>query len=436
MNSGKGWGASSGDVERALVGAILVGGLPSLEVAVEAGVRGDDFAIESVRSVWLGCVAASDDLGEVSALSVVDVMHRRGLLVEVGGAGGADTVRQLAAMMARETVSVGLLARSVIERSKTRKLTEVFGALREAAASGAQIDDVIEEGIAALDSLSRRRAFDDGLVDVDAALRECLDPDLDREEWPTGFRDLDHILGGGLRPGQLVIVGARPAMGKSAFGQGVLTSMADRHIKGVLFSLEMSGRELIERELAAEGIDSRRIRKRKLSPLVAAMPSEKIAMRQLFRFDRGVTTGSSVVAKMRRLYKKGVRVAVVDYLTLLDAGDSRYQGQRVNELADITSALKRCALDLGVAIIVLSQLSRTLTTRTDKRPQLQDLRDSGAIEQDGDIVAFLHRPAYYDEGADQTLAEVIVAKNRSGPCGIVELSWVAERTSFTNRAAP
>jgi len=250
---------------------------------------------------------------------------------------------------------------------------------------------------------------------------------------PTGYRKLDAVLVG-LGKGDLVLVGARPGMGKTAFALNLATNIAHSTGKAVcIFSLEMSNVQLVTRMLASEAlVDSLALR----SGSLATEQWNKLAKASAYLSSCNIyiddTVGINVTgmkAKLRRI--KDLGLVVVDYLQLMQA--DRRIDNRVQEVADISRNLKLLAKELGVPVICCAQLSRGPESRTDKRPMLSDLRDSGAIEQDADIVMFLYRDEYYNtqtEGISK--AEVIIAKNRHGSLGKVELGWFGQYTKFTD----
>jgi len=247
----------------------------------------------------------------------------------------------------------------------------------------------------------------------------------------TGYRDLDRMITG-LNKSDLILVAARPGMGKTAFALNVATNVALRSRKTVaVFSLEMSREQLMNRLFAAEGaIDSRRLLTGELSTedwgKVAEL-SPQFSNAPLYMDDTAGITVAEMKAKLRRV--KNLGLVVIDYLQLMSTG--RHSDNRVQEVSEITRSLKVMAKELNVPVITLSQLSRGPESRADHRPMLADLRESGSIEQDADIVLFLYREAYYErDKEDQSEAECIVAKNRHGETGSINLRWDGRYTRF------
>lgn len=261
---------------------------------------------------------------------------------------------------------------------------------------------------------------------------------------PTGFSYLDKILTG-LGRSDLIILAARPGMGKTSFALNIATNVAKQNIPVAIFSLEMTKDQLVGRILSSEArIDSQAFRTGKLSSqdwTELSHVANDLCKAQIYMDDTSAITVPEMKAKIRRINqdpaKPNIGVIVVDYLQLMNSG--KRVENRVQEISDITRSLKNMAKELNVPIIALSQLSRSAEKngRSDKRPALSDLRDSGSIEQDADIVLFLYREAYYaEEGVetDETIAECIVAKNRHGETSKVMLNWDGAHTRFTSVA--
>jgi replicative DNA helicase len=241
----------------------------------------------------------------------------------------------------------------------------------------------------------------------------------------TGFIDLDHVVGG-LQPGNLIVVAARPSMGKTALALGMAEHAAlVQNLSVGLFSLEMSGDELIQRLLASTAVvDAGRIRADRLS-----------AARLFIDDSEGVTVGEMRTKTRRLKSREGLDLLVVDYIQLMEGGRARRDENRVQELSTISRGLKMLARDLAVPIVCVSQLNRAPEARTDKRPMLSDLRESGAIEQDADLVLMIYRDEYYDPNSeDRGVAEVNVAKNRHGPTDRVKLTFRGSYAKFDNLA--
>lgn len=254
----------------------------------------------------------------------------------------------------------------------------------------------------------------------------------------TGFRDLDAKTAG-LQKSDLILIAARPAMGKTAFVLNIAEYVALHSNSTIaLFSLEMSKEQLVKRMLAMNSmVDSQKIRTGDLEDddwdkLVGSV--RKIGNSNLVIDDTSGITASELRSKCRKLkIEQGLDLVIIDYLQLMTGAGKRKSDSRQQEISAISRSLKVMARELNVPVIALSQLSRAVESRPDKRPMLSDLRESGAIEQDADIVMFIYRDEYYNPDSEKKgVAEVIVAKQRSGPTGPVELAWLSQYTKFGN----
>lgn len=254
----------------------------------------------------------------------------------------------------------------------------------------------------------------------------------------TGFKDLDYKTAG-LQPSDLILVAARPSMGKTAFVLNIAQHVCfNDNRSAVIFSLEMSKEQLVNRLLALEsGVDSKHIRNGNINAKEwegLIYGASVIGESNLIIDDTPGISVSELTSKCRK-YKKDMNISlvIIDYLQLM-SGSGKSES-RVNEIGDISRSLKALARDLNVPVIALSQLSRAVEKRDDHRPMLSDLRDSGAIEQDADVVMFLYRDDYYNhESEKKGIAEVIIAKQRNGPIGTTELVWLPDLTKFANLA--
>ncbi len=293
---------------------------------------------------------------------------------------------------------------------------EIFGTISHRGSSYSLIKDVL---IDTIDNLEKLSTQEEGLIGI-----------------PSGFHDLDNKTLGFL-PGQLIVVAARPAMGKSAFALNILTNAALKANKSVVyFSLEMSKEELVNRILASEAmVDSQKIRSGKLEDedwLSLTNASGTLSDAKIILDDSAGYSPIELRARCRKLKMEyDIGLIVIDYLQLMEA--SRVSSSRQQDVSEISRSLKVLAREIGVPIIALSQLSRAPEQRIDHRPMLSDLRESGSIEQDADMVMFLYREDYYNpETEKKGVSEVILAKNRAGSTGTVELLWLSNYTKFVN----
>lgn len=281
-----------------------------------------------------------------------------------------------------------------------------------------------------------------GLIPIKSAISEAYErlgrisgPDRDKHVGArTGFTLLDSIISG-LNKSDLIIIAARPGMGKTSFAMNIATNVARRSEdkEVVTFNLEMSKEQLATRILSTEAlVDSNSLRNGRISGddwVKLATSAGYLSSLPLYIDDTASMTVQQMKAKLRRT--KNLGLVIIDYLQLMES--TSHSDNRVVVISEITRQLKVMAKELNVPVILLSQLSRAVESRTDKRPMLSDLRESGSIEQDADIVLFLYRDAYYNkESPRQNISECIVAKNRHGETGIVELIWDGQYTRFSN----
>ncbi|MFN3219289.1 MAG: replicative DNA helicase [Acidimicrobiales bacterium] len=442
-----GGGGSAGRVpphniaaEESVLGAMLLSkdAIADVIEIVEAA----DFYKPGHQHVYEAITALYGAGEPADTVTVAEELGRAGLLGTVGG-GGALVALQANTPAA---TNAGKYARIVHEHALLRRLIRVGSDIAEIGFT--QPDDVVK----AIDSaesmvfnLAQGRAND-----TLSPIRELLDANLDRLEYlyevgdtitgtPTGFIDLDELLAG-LQPSNLVVVGARPAMGKTSFALGMVANAALQAQRPVLFfSLEMSQLEISQRLLCAEArVDATRVRNGRLNEDDWTRISHgvgRLAEAPVWIDDNPNTTVMEIRGKARRLKSRigDLGLVVVDYLQLM-TGRSGAESRQV-EIAEISRGLKILARELECPVVALSQLSRGLEQRQDKRPMLSDLRESGSIEQDADVVMFLYRDEVYNaDSPDMGTAEILVAKHRGGPTGVVRLAFLPHFTRFANMA--
>lgn len=281
-------------------------------------------------------------------------------------------------------------------------------------------------------------AIKDVLVDAFTELEQLYNQKQHITGVPTGFIDLDYKMAG-LHNSDLILIAARPAMGKSAFALNIATNAAVKaKVPAVLFSLEMSKEQMVNRILCSEAmVDSNKVRTGKIDDddwIKLADTMGDLSEAPIYIDDTPGISINEIRAKCRKLkLERDIGLVVIDYLQLVQGSSKRASGSREQEISEISRSLKILAKEINVPVIALSQLSRAPEQRPDHRPMLSDLRESGAIEQDADIVMFLYRDDYYNEDSeDKGLAEVIVAKHRAGSTGTVKLVWLGNYTKFAN----
>lgn len=325
-----------------------------------------------------------------------------------------------------------------VQRTLIYSCTEILSKCYDAGADTAELLENAERsifGILSEQSTGTKFAIRDILDEAFDRIRERVESDAAISGITTGFDDLDETTTG-FQPTELVIIAARPSMGKTAFVCNVAEAVASRAGKGVLmFSLEQSKQELAERFLSirakVNGHDLRAgdLTHEQMTDLLRA--SDELSELPLYLDDQPGRSMPQIAAIARRIHRRDpLGMIVIDYLQLIEPEDKKVP--REQQIASISRRLKFLAKELDVPVIALSQLNRGVELREDKRPRLADLRESGAIEQDADLVMFLHRPDAYDPEDRPGEAEIVVAKHRSGPTGIVRLTWRKEFLRFEN----
>jgi replicative DNA helicase len=431
------------EAEESVLGAMMLspGAIGTAGEILDAS----DFYRESHAKVYRAALALEQRSEPVDAITLADELDRRG---ELEQAGGRVRIHELAALVPA-SANVSHYARIVRDMATLRGLVRAGSEIaRLGWERPGETVDLVDQAEQLVFELSQSRVTGD-FTDMDALLKESFEritalyeSGVELTGTPSGFKDLDRITSG-FQPGNLVIVAARPSMGKSALALCMAANLGVR--KGVpvgLFTLEMSKSEVTQRLMCSEGkVESQRLRTGKLAPddwprLTAAC--DKLAKAPIYVDDTGLLNLMEIRSKARRLKARhpDLGLIVVDYLQLLMPTHRRESDGRVQEVSEMSRNLKILARDLEVPIVALSQLSRAVEQRTDKRPLLSDLRESGSIEQDADVVIFVYRDDYYNDESDQQgLAEVIVAKHRNGPTDSIKLSFLKRYAKFADLAA-
>jgi len=426
------------DAEESVLGAMLLspGAIGAVSEIVDAG----DFYRDSHSTIFKAALGLYAKGEPVDAITLVDELEERG---ELDAAGGRSRVHELAALVPA-TANAAHYARIVREMATLRGLIEAGSEIaRLGWERPGETSDLVDRAEQTIFALSQQRVTSE-FSHIEELLKESFERITALYEagaevtgTPSGFKDLDRITSG-FQPGNLIIVAARPSMGKSALGLCMATNLAVRYeLPVALFTLEMSKAEVTQRMMCSEAkVESQRLRTGKLAvddwPRLTAA-CDKLAKAPIYVDDTGSITMMELRSKARRLKSKEPNLAliVVDYLQLMTSGGPIEN--RVQEVSQISRQLKVLARDLDLPIVALSQLSRAVEQRHDKRPILSDLRESGSIEQDADIVAFVYRDEYYNDESDQQgLAELIVAKHRNGPTDTVKLAFMKRFAKFAD----
>jgi replicative DNA helicase len=429
------------EAEESVLGGILIDNT-ALDRAVEL-VEPDDFYREAHRKIMRAMLSLHERNEPVDLVTLSDELRRRGDLQDVGG---SPYLVELAEKVPT-AANVAHYARIVRERAVLRSLIETSTEIVTQAYQGRKdVDTFLDEAEHKIFALSERkvkRAFY-RLKDLVFDSVHTIERLYDRQEVvtgvSTGFHDLDKMTSG-LQRGDLIIVAGRPSMGKTAFALNIGQHAAVTQGTGVaVFSLEMSKEQLALRMLCSEAsVNMRKIREgftgnRDLRELAEA--AGRLTNAPIYVDDTPALSLLEMRAKARRLKRDSeanLGLILVDYLQLM-RGSSSADG-REQEIASISRGLKALAKELELPVVALAQLNRQVEQRSgEKKPQMADLRESGAIEQDADVILFLFRPWVYDKNAEERAAEVIIGKQRNGPIGTVEVTFRAEFTRFENRA--
>ena len=422
------------EAEQSVLGAILID--PTCMDHLAGILNAEDFMLEEHKDVFTAMQKMYLRSKTIDVVTLLDELVHDGVYDE---AGGKDYIRLISEIVP-SAANVMDYAEIVRDKSILRALIGAFDDI-SAMAYGEQEDvahlvEMAEQKIFAVAEGRENKGFThirDALVQVYDRLHLLAENKTEALGMPTGFSGLDRVLVG-LGKSDLVLVGARPGMGKTSFAVNLATYAATTTKKSVcIFSLEMSAEQLITRVMSSEAlIDSYRLRSGELTDEdwgKLAHAASRLSDCEILIDDTTGITVTGMKAKLRRV--KNLGMVVIDYLQLMQS--DRRIDNRVQEVAEISRGLKLLAKELQVPVICCAQLSRGPESRTDKRPMLSDLRDSGAIEQDADIVLFLYRDEYYKTEKDepQNIAEVIVAKNRHGSTGNVKMGWFGQYTKFT-----
>jgi len=427
------------EAEQSVLGALLIDA-NAIE-KISGILKAEDFYRQDNRIIYEAMENLRNRNEAVDLVTVTEELRKLGKLDAVGGISAITALSNAVPTAA----NVVYHAQIVAEKSLRRQL---ISAATEVAATGYEDEEDIETTIDMAEqkilAVANRRntnnitSIKDIVKDAMGRIEKLYDSKEAFTGLPTGFVDFDKMTSG-LQPSDLIIVAARPSMGKSSLVLNIAQHVAIKGHKSVaFFSLEMSKEQLAQRMLCSEAlIDASRLRIGQLSEeewpkLVSA--ADRLSNAKIFLDDTPGITALEMRAKARRWQNEnGLDLIIVDYLQLMQGTSKRSSDNRQQEMSDISRSLKALARELNVPVIALSQLSRGVEARTNKRPMLSDLRESGALEQDADIVAFIYREDYYDkETENKNIVEFIIAKHRNGPVDTVKLFFQKEITRFYN----
>jgi len=409
-----------------------------------------DFYRESHRKIFNALIQLSEKGEPADLVTLTAVLKDRGELEDVGGSTYLATLVDYVPTAA----NISYYCKLVKEKSVARKLIEASTEIVTRGYEGGDMEEILDQAEKAIFEISENRIRPSyyPVRDILKDTFKSIELLYERKELvtgvPTGYTDLDKMTAG-LQPSDLIIVAGRPSMGKTAFALNIIeyaTAHADNSVSAVIFSLEMSKEQLVQRMLCSLAkVDAGRLRTGHLGESdwpKLTMAAGQLNETQIFIDDTPAISVLELRSKARRLKAEhGLGLIIVDYLQLMRGSNPE---SRQQEISEISRSLKALAKELELPVVALSQLNRSLESRTDKRPMMADLRESGAIEQDADVIMFVYREAVYCEDCksrDKTCekghdkdAEIIIGKQRNGPIGTVHLTFRGEFTRFENQA--
>lgn len=427
------------EAEQAVLGAIFL----ESEALITSSERlaPEDFYRASHQRIYQVMLELGEKGSPVDLVTVTSSLQNYQWLEEVGGISYLTDL----ANSVPTAANVDFYSKSVQEKSLMRRLIRTATDIAtDGYSSESEVEDILNEAERSILEVANQRSskafvsIKDVLIETYDNIETLQNRESDVTGISSGFMELDRMTAGFQR-NDLIIVAARPSMGKTAFALNIAQNVATKTEENVaIFSLEMGASQLVQRMLCAEGnIDASRMRTGALQEedwekLTMAMGS--LSNAGIYIDDSPGIRVSDIRAKCRRLQQeRGLGMILIDYMQLIQGSSARGGESRQQEVSEISRSLKSLARELNVPVIALSQLSRGVESRQDKRPMMSDLRESGSIEQDADIVSFLYREDYYDqEGENQNIIEIIIAKQRNGPVGTVELAFIKEYNKFVN----
>ena len=432
------------EAEQAVLGAMLID-KEAIAKATEV-LSADDFYREAHRVIFSAMLELYNKNEAVDMVTVTEILKRDNKLEDIGGIAYITSLANVVLTAANVKYHAEIVAEKSVLRQLVRVSTEIAAMGYEANDDVGTLLDTAESRILEISNRKKKNDFtaiNDILMDSVQSIESLLQNKGGLTGLPAGFADLDKLTSG-LHPSDFIILAARPSMGKTALALNIVQNVALRAHKVIggeprsvaFFSLEMSKEQLVNRMLCAEaGIDSQRLR-------VGEMHDEDwthlwdacdtMSRAKIYIDDTAGITAMDMRSRARRLKAEhGLDLIVVDYLQLMQgSGKRNNSGDRQQEVSEISRSLKALARELDVPVLALSQLSRSVESRQVKRPMLSDLRESGSLEQDADIVAFLYREDYYNPDTENKHTELIIAKHRNGPVDTVNLFFQKQFTKF------
>lgn len=432
------------EAEQSVLGAMLID-KEAIAKATEI-LSADDFYREAHRVIFNAMLELYNKNEAVDMITVTDILRRDNKLEDIGGIAYITSLANVVLTAANVKFHADIVAEKSVLRQLVRVSTEIAAMGYEANDEVSTLLDTAESRILEIANKKKRSDFTpigDVLMNAVQSIEKLLQNRGGLTGLPSGFNDLDKLISG-LHPSDFIILAARPSMGKTALALNIVQNVALRAHKKIggdpksvaFFSLEMSKEQLVNRMLCAEAnIDSQRLRVGEMADKdwdALWEACDVMSKAKIYIDDTAGITVMDMRSRARRLKAEhGLDLIVVDYLQLMQgSGKRNNSGDRQQEVSEISRSLKALARELDVPVIALSQLSRSVETRQVKRPMLSDLRESGSLEQDADIVAFLYREDYYNPETENKHTELIIAKHRNGPVDTVNLFFHKQFTKF------
>ncbi|NLT74425.1 MAG: replicative DNA helicase [Chloroflexi bacterium] len=426
------------EAEQSVLGSLLID--PDAVIKIAPFLQPEDFYRETHGIIYAAILGLHERRLPADFITLVDELTRQGQIEVIGGASYLTSLINSVPTSIHVEHYAHIVERSAIMR---RLITAAGEIAALAYRDQGETDEVIDQAEQILFEVSHRRVSK-SLVPMKEIVRQyyeriefLVEHQDETMGVPTGFADLDRLMGG-LQPSDLIIIASRPGVGKSSLALTIAANAAVRHGSVVaLFTLEMASEQLVQRLISARtGIDAQRLRLGRIADMEweqFTQASSVLSEATIFIDDTPSPTPMEIRTKARRLAAEyDLDLIIIDYLQLMQAG-TRQNENRVQEISYISRALKGLARELDVPVVALSQLSRAVESRQDRRPILSDLRESGSIEQDADVVMFIYRDEMYNEDTDRAnIADIIVAKHRNGPLDTISLRFDPHTTQFSN----
>lgn len=426
------------EAEQAVLGSMLTDKDAVIE-AMEV-LRAEDFYREDNKIIYEAIFNLYNKSEPIDIITVKDELIALGKFEAVGGLEYLASLPEKVPLVSNADKYTRIVEEKAILRNLIKAANDISAS---GYAEAEEIDDIINQAEKQIFEITQKKnqkgytPIKDVLVETFAEIERLYNQKQAITGIPTGFADLDYKTSG-LHNSDLILIAARPAMGKSAFVLNIATHAAvNANVPVAIFNLEMSKEQLVNRMLCSEAmVDSNKVRTGKIEEddwVKLATALGPLSEAPIYIDDTPGISITEIRAKCRKLkMEKNIGLVIIDYLQLVQ-GSSKRNSSREQEISEISRSLKILAKEINVPVIALSQLSRAAEQRQDHRPMLSDLRESGAIEQDADIVMFLYRDDYYNENSEKkNIAEVIISKHRGGSTGSIELLWLGNYTKFAN----